>query len=83
MAGFENVKVGDTVVRMLAGTLPMKLPVSKVTAEVITCVDWDFDRATGAEIDDLLGWGPPPLMTGSFLDPSQTEPSNPQGLSEG
>ena len=29
MAGFENVKVGDTVVRMLAGTLPMKLPVSR------------------------------------------------------
>ena len=83
MPGFENVKVGDTVVRMLAGTLPMKLRVSKVTAEVITCAAWDFDRTTGAEIDDLLGWGPPPLMTGSFLDPLQTEPRNPRELSEG
>ncbi len=83
MAGFENVKVGDTVVRMLAGTLPMKLPLSKVTEEVITCLDWEFDRATGAEIDDLLGWGPPPLMTGSFLDPSQTEQSKVQDRSEG
>ena len=83
MPGFENVKVGDTVVRMLAGTLPMKLRVSKVTAEVITCAAWDFDRTTGAEIDDLLGWGPPPLMTGSFLDPSQTEQSKAQDRTEG
>ena len=76
MSGFENIEVGDVVVRMLDGTLPMKLRVSKVTAQVITCVDWEFDRATGAEIDELLGWGPPPLMTGSFLDSSQTEPAN-------
>ncbi len=33
-----------------------------------------LDRATGAEIDEELGWGPPPLMTGSYIDPSQTEP---------
>jgi hypothetical protein len=29
---------------------------------------------TGAEIDEELGWAPPPLMTGSYIDPSQTEP---------
>lgn len=39
MAGFENVKVGDTGVRTFGGTLPMKRPVSKVTVEVIPCVD--------------------------------------------
>lgn len=82
MAGFENVKVGDTGVRTFGGTLPMKRPVSKVTVEVIPCVDWDFDRAIGAGIDDLLGRGPPPLMTGNFLDPFQTEPSDSHGLSK-
>lgn len=39
MAGFENVKVGDMGVRTFGGTLPMKRPVSKVTVEVIPCVD--------------------------------------------
>ena len=76
MPGFEKLKVGDTVVRMLAGTLPMKLRVSKVTDQIITCHDWEFDRATGAEIDELLDWGPPPRMTGSYLDPLQTESSS-------
>ena len=76
MPGFEKVGVGDMVVRMLAGTLPMKLHVSRVTDQIITCGDWEFDRETGAEIDELLGWGPPPLMTGSYLDSSKTEPSN-------
>jgi hypothetical protein len=79
MAGFEKVKAGDVVVRMLAGTLPVKLHVSKVTDQVITCSDWEFDRETGAEIDEFLGWGPPPLMTGSYLDPSKTEPSRRKG----
>jgi hypothetical protein len=79
MPGFEKVGVGDLVVRMLAGTVPMKLHVSRVTDRVITCGDWEFDRATGAEIDELLGWGPPPLMTGSYLDPSKVELSNPMG----
>ena len=82
MPGFEKVDVGDVVVRMLAGTLPMKLRVSKLTDKVITCGDWDFDRATGAEIDELLGWGPPPLMTGSYLDPSKMELSNLTGYSK-
>ncbi len=72
--GFENLRVGDVVVRMLAGTLPIKLQVSDITDQLIVCSAWQFDRATGAEIDEELGWGPPPLMTGSYIDPSQTEP---------
>ena len=74
MTGFENLKVGDVVARMLGGgPIPMKLPVSAITDRIITCNAWQFDRATGAEIDEDLGWGPPPLMTGSYLDPSKTE----------
>lgn len=71
--GFENLKVGDVVTRMLAGTIPVRLSVSAITDRIITCSTWEFDRATGAEIDEELGWGPPPLMTGSYLDPSKTE----------
>jgi hypothetical protein len=73
MTGFEKLKVGDVVVRMLAGTLPMKLQVSAITEQLIICSAWQFDKATGAEIDEELGWGPPPLMTGSFIDLSKTE----------
>ena len=34
---------------------------------------WEFDKKTGAEIDDDLGWGPPTAeepnkMTGSFIE---------------
>jgi len=61
------------VVRMLAGTLPMKLQVSDITEQLIVCSAWQFDKATGAEIYEELGWWPPPLMTGSYIDPSKTE----------
>ena len=73
MTGFEDLKVGDVVTRMLGGSIPMKLSVSGITDRIITCSDWQFDRVTGAEIDEDLGWGAPPLMTGSYLDPSKTE----------
>ena len=58
---------------MLGGTIPMKLSVSAIADRIITCCAWQFDKATGAEIDEDLGWGPPSLMTGSYLDPSKTE----------
>ena len=65
---FNDIKVGDVVTRMLAGTIPLELLVTEVTDTKIICGGgWEFDKATGAEIDDLLNWGPPPLMTGSFL----------------
>lgn len=63
---FENVKAGDIVVRLLAGSIPMELRVQSVTDSIIDC-GWTFDKKTGAEIDDDLGWGPPPKMTGSYL----------------
>jgi hypothetical protein len=63
-----NINPGDTVTRMLAGTIPMKLKVSTVSPSKIVCGPWEFCALTGAEIDDDLGWGPPPQMTGSYLD---------------
>lgn len=57
-------KVGDVVTRYFAGA-PMELKISKITPEIIECGDWRFDRKTGAEIDEFLGWGPG--MTGSYI----------------
>ena len=55
------------VTRLLAGTIPVELRVSEITDDRIVCGGWEFDKATGAEIDDDLGWGPPPKMTGSYI----------------
>ena len=49
---FRNVKVGETVKRMLAGVVPMKLKVSEITETRIICGPWEFDRNTGLEIDE-------------------------------
>jgi hypothetical protein len=63
---FRRAVVGDMVMRLLAG-VPCPLKVTEITDTLIRCGPWEFDRATGAEIDDLLNWGAPPEMTGSFL----------------
>ena len=62
-----DTKVGNKVTRMLAGTIPMILVVTEVTDDKIVCGWWEFDKVTGAEIDEDLDWGPPPKLTGSFL----------------
>ena len=68
MRNFEHVEVGDTVTRMF-GFHPMELKVTAVTADLIVCGDhgWTFDRKTGAEVDDEIGWGPKHGVTGSHL----------------
>jgi hypothetical protein len=63
----SRVNVGDVVVRYLAGELRMELTVTEVTHDRIICGDWEFDQTTGAEIDEVLGWGPPPKSTGSYI----------------
>jgi hypothetical protein len=66
-----GLKVGDMVTRMLAGTIPMELRVTEITDTEILCgprnVGYMFDKATGYEIDEELGWGSPPRMSGSFI----------------
>jgi hypothetical protein len=57
---------------MLAGQVPLLLRVSSVDDELIHCggepgVGWSFDRVTGAEVDEELGWGPRYGITGSYL----------------
>lgn len=76
---FSDVKVGDVVVRLLAGVVPMKLRVTEVTDDRILCgispsdneplagEPWAFDRKTGIEEDERFGWGVKYGATGSYL----------------
>jgi len=64
-----DVKVGDKVIRYLSSErIAQPLIVTDIEGEIITCSLWTFDKHTGAEIDDYLTWGPPPLMTGSVIE---------------
>lgn len=64
----QGPTVGMIVTRWLAGVVQQDMKITAVTDEIITCDEmWTFDRKTGAEIDEDLGWGPPPRSTGSFI----------------
>jgi hypothetical protein len=79
-----QLKRGDPVTRLLANTIPMPMRVVRVDKTVVHCTQrdiptefafrrgliWTFDKATGAEIDDDLGWGPAYGVTGSQLVPT-------------
>ena len=66
MNQLSDVTVGDQVFRWLSGiAVPMPLIVTEVTDERIVCGPWKFDRTSGAEIDEDLGWGQ--KSTGSFI----------------
>lgn len=47
----SKIKAGDVVERMLAFSIPVYPKVKKVTEDRIISV-WEFDRATGLEIDE-------------------------------
>lgn len=59
--------VGHYAIRDIAGVLEVPLKITEITDDRIICGPWEFDLATGAEIDEELGWGAPPKMTGSRL----------------
>lgn len=61
----EGIAVGDEVIRLLGGEIPMPLKVDKVTDTLVVCGPWEFDKTTGAEIDEELGWNSE--GTGSFI----------------
>lgn len=67
-ADFSDVKVGDTIHRMLAGKVHMALIVTEVTDTLIVAgMGWSFDRKTGIEEDEDIGWGIKFGKTGSYL----------------
>lgn len=59
-------KVGVFAIRNMAG-IEMKLRITEITDDKIVCGPWEFDRETGAEIDEDLMWGPVYGRTGSYL----------------
>lgn len=65
----KEIKVGDEITRMLAGTIPMNLIVTKIDDKFIYCGEedegWKFDINTGGEVDECLGWDG--INTGSFI----------------
>jgi hypothetical protein len=65
-----DLKLGDDVIRYLGGYdgAPMRLTITEIKDGLIYCGPWTFDESTGAEVDEDLEWGPPPLMTGSFIE---------------
>lgn len=58
---FGHIKPGDQVMRYLSSAeIPMRLTVTHVDDRFIYCAGldgWKFDRKTGAEVDEELGWG--------------------------
>jgi hypothetical protein len=72
-ASYRALKPGDVVIRLIAGSIPMKLIVSDVDERFIYCggpAGWKFDRNNGAEVVEEIGWGPESGITGSYLLPS-------------
>jgi hypothetical protein len=65
----SEVESGDTVFRWLGEcSTPMLLLVKSITEKRIICAGgWEFDRATGMEVDEDLGWGPGGV-TGSWIE---------------
>ena len=65
---FYAVQAGFRVHRLMAGSIPMTLTVTEVTEQLIVCGGgWTFDRRTGIEVDEDLGWGLDYGITGSQL----------------
>lgn len=51
-----DLKVGDSVIRMLGGKIPSSLLVTRLTDHLIVCGPWTFRRDNGAEVDaDMRG----------------------------
>lgn len=67
-----TLSVGDTVTRMLGGSLPMKLKITQIKDGLIHCGPWTFCPKTGMEIDEELGWNA--NHSGSYL--AELQPLN-------
>jgi len=73
----SEIAAGDFVLRRFGGVpKPLRLKVTLVTADRIICAGgWEFDRQSGAEIDEDLGWGPG-TVTGSLIEPEPEQWAN-------
>jgi hypothetical protein len=68
---YVDVRPGDIIVRTLGGAVEMRLRVTDADDNFVYVgppgVGWKFDRVTGAEVDEELGWGPQFGVTGSYI----------------
>ncbi|MDM0053817.1 hypothetical protein [Variovorax sp. J22R115] len=68
-----EVHVGDTVTRMLGGTIPMRLKVTRENERFVYCAtpdgadEYTFERESGVECDVGLRWGSEFGITGSLI----------------
>ncbi len=61
----DALQVGDIVDRIMCGTPLMRLKVTAITEDRVICGPWEFDKTTGGEIDEEIGWTA--TSTGSFI----------------
>lgn len=76
LVDLSDVKVGDRMIRLLGGVVPVEVIVGIVnettfkvgSADGVISVEdgWTFSKKTGAEIDEDLGWDGE-THTGSFI----------------
>lgn len=68
-----DIKVGQKVIRHVAGiehalfAIKIENGIAKCGPKPESTWGWDFDMSTGAEVDAYFNWGPPPLLTGSYI----------------
>jgi len=72
----KDIKVGDKLIRLLGGSVVMRVIVGSVNEKTIKCGSadgfvpwedgWTFNRENGAEIDEDLGWDGI-TITGSYI----------------
>jgi hypothetical protein len=64
--------VGEFIIRLMAENVAMKLRVTEVTEDRIYCgergVGYAFDRETGIEIDEEIGFGPQGYIGSRIID---------------
>jgi hypothetical protein len=68
----QNLKPGDFVKRLIGNVVTMQMVVTEVTSTRIICRAYQFDKETGGEIDEELGWDGK-LRSGSRIEPSIQE----------
>lgn len=67
-SSFAYLQPGDTAIRLLAGRIPTEITIKTVTDDlIISDCGWEFDRTTGFEIDEELGFTPATGVIASFL----------------
>ena len=71
----EDLRPRDQVLRSFGGEPTTTMTVTAVEPARHLLRPWRFDAATGAEIDEELGWGPAHGVTGSHIVPMQPEDS--------